>query len=105
MNTRKSGILMHITSLPSPYGIGDMGPSAYKFVEFLKQAGQAFWQILPLNATSLESHNSPYNSFSAFAGNTLLISPDILVEEGFLSENDLKPKPDFPEEYCDYKSA
>lgn len=105
MNTRKSGILMHITSLPSPYGIGDMGPSAYKFVEFLKQAGQAFWQILPLNATSLESHNSPYNSFSAFAGNTLLISPDILVEEGFLSENDLKPKPDFPEEYCDYKEV
>lgn len=105
INTRKSGILLHITSLPSAYGIGDLGPCAYEFVDFLKQAGQALWQIVPLNPTSPEGHNSPYNSFSAFAGNTLLISPDILAKEGFLSEKDLKPKPDFPDGYCDYAEA
>lgn len=105
MDTRKSGILLHITSLPSPYGIGDMGPCAYGFVDFLKQAGQALWQILPLNPTSMEGHNSPYNSFSAFAGNTLLISPDLLVKEGLLSGKDLKPKPGFPGGYCDYAKA
>ena len=79
---RKSGILMHITSLPGPYGIGSMGKCAYDFVDFLSKAGQAFWQILPLSPTGYG--NSPYQSFSTFAGNHYLIDLDMLIEEGLL---------------------
>jgi 4-alpha-glucanotransferase len=75
MNTRGSGILLHITSLPSPFGIGDLGPQAYKFAEFLFQAQQSYWQVLPLNPTDQACGNSPYSSISAYAGNTMLISP------------------------------
>ena len=64
---RESGILMHITSLPGPYGVGTMGRYAYEFVDFLKQAGQSYWQILPLSPTGYG--DSPYQAFSAFAGN------------------------------------
>ena len=71
---RKSGILMHISSLPSPYGIGTMGKSAYEFVDFLKSAGQAYWQILPLSPTGYG--NSPYQSFSTYAGSPYLIDLD-----------------------------
>lgn len=85
MKTRGSGILMHITSLPSAYGIGDLGPGAYFFADFLAQAGQSYWQILPLNPTYPGLGNSPYSSTSAFAGNPLLISPERLYEEGFAS--------------------
>lgn len=105
MNGRKSGVLMYITSLPSPYGIGDLGPSAYEFIDFLKRARQTLWQVLPINATSSAYGNSPYNSISAFAGNILLISPDILVKEDLLAKEDLNPKPYFPEEFCDYEEA
>lgn len=94
---RGSGILLHVTSLPSPYGIGDMGPGAYKFADFLHRTKQSYWQILPLSPTISESH-SPYNGSSAFACNPLLISPDFLVRDGFLSRNDLAGRPDFPEE-------
>ena len=81
---RRSGILLHITSLPSSYGIGDLGEEAYRFVDFLESAGQKLWQVLPLDPTGYE--NSPYSSSSAFAGNCLLISPAELAEEGLISQ-------------------
>ena len=84
---RKSGILMHITSLPGPYGIGSMGKAAYDFVDFLVDAGQSYWQILPLCPTGYG--NSPYQSFSTFAGNHYLIDLDRLVEEGLLQRAEL----------------
>ncbi len=80
--SRASGILLHPTSLPGPFGIGDLGPEAYKFVDFLVQAGQSLWQVLPLGPTGYG--DSPYACYSAFAGNTLLISPEQLVKEGLL---------------------
>ena len=84
---RKSGILMHISSLPGPYGIGSMGASAYDFVDFLVAAGQSYWQILPLNPTGYG--DSPYQSFSTFAGNHYLIDLDALVQEGLLLPEEL----------------
>ena len=80
--TRSSGVLLHPTSLPSPFGIGDLGPAAYEFVDFLVAAGQSLWQVLPLGPTGYG--DSPYACYSAFAGNTLLISPEQLVKEGLL---------------------
>src|SRR5215212_6871742 len=79
---RLSGILLHPTSLPGPYGIGDLGPEAYKFVDFLVAAGQSLWQVLPLGPTGYG--DSPYACYSAFAGNTLLVSPEQLIKEGLL---------------------
>ena len=79
---RQSGILMHITSLPGPYGVGTMGKSAYDFVDFLEKAGQSCWQILPLSPTGYG--DSPYQSFSAGAGNSYLIDLDTLVSQGLL---------------------
>ncbi len=81
---RSSGILLHITSLPSPFGIGDFGPEAYEFIDFLENSGHKYWQILPLNPTYSAYGHSPYSSDSAFAGNTLLISPEILEKEGYI---------------------
>jgi 4-alpha-glucanotransferase len=89
--SRSSGILLHPTSLPSPFGIGDLGPEAYKFVDFLAEAGQTLWQVLPLGPTGYG--DSPYASYSAFAGNTLLISPERLVDEGLLDHDDLEETP------------
>lgn len=83
---RSSGILMHITSLPSPYGIGTFGKEAYEFVDFLVKAGQKYWQILPLGSTSFG--DSPYQSFSAFAGNPYFIDLDFLSKEGLLQKKD-----------------
>jgi 4-alpha-glucanotransferase len=77
---RASGVLVHITSLPSPYGIGDVGMAAFTMVDRLQAAGQSWWQALPLGPTGYG--NSPYQSLSSFAGNGLLISPDCLIEEG-----------------------
>ena len=82
---RSSGILLHPTSFPSPYGIGDLGESGYKFIDFLEKAGQTLWQVLPLGPTSFG--DSPYQSFSTFAGNILLISPDTLIKKGLLDES------------------
>ena len=87
---RSSAVLVHITSLPSTYGIGDLGETAYKFVDFLHKSGHSYWQLLPLNPTSADFGHSPYSSHSAFAGNPLLISPDLLEKEGFLNKEDLK---------------
>jgi 4-alpha-glucanotransferase len=81
---RASGVLLHPTSLPGPYGIGDLGAAADEFVDFLVAAGQGVWQVLPLGPTGYG--DSPYQSFSAFAGNPLLISLDRLVDEGWLSD-------------------
>ena len=105
MKGRGSGILLHITSLFSIYGIGDLGPSAHKFVDFLSDAQQSYWQILPLNPTSPEYDNSPYHSTSAFAFNTLLISPDCMVHDGFLNKTDIDKIPSFPCGTIDYNAA
>ncbi len=105
MGKRGSGILLHITSLSSPYGIGDLGAGAYKFADLLAETNQSFWQILPLNQTCEAYGNSPYSSFSAFAGNTLLISPDLMVEHGILSKSDVENHPAFPEERVDYRTV
>jgi 4-alpha-glucanotransferase len=86
MIKRSSGILMHITSLPSQYGIGTFGKEAYEFVDFLVKAGQKYWQILPLGSTGFG--DSPYQSFSAFAGNPYFIDLDFLTKEGLLSKED-----------------
>ena len=99
-NSRGSGILLHPTSLPGTWGIGDLGPNAYRFVDFLSATGQSWWQILPLGPTGYG--NSPYMCFSAFAGNPLLISPEKLVEEGFLTANDLKKPPPFPSDHVHF---
>ncbi len=85
---RESGILMHITSLPGPYGIGSMGRSAYEFVDFLQQAGQSYWQLLPLNPTGYG--DSPYQAFSSHAGNPYLIDLDTLCQEGLLEREELQ---------------
>jgi len=98
--TRTSGILLHPTSLPSPYGIGDLGQAAYDFIDFLEKAGQHLWQILPLTPTGYG--NSPYSSFSAFAGQTLLISPEKLEKLGLLKEWELTTAPKNNEVLVEY---
>ena len=85
---RKSGILMHISSLPGPYGIGSMGESARRFIDFLVSSGQSYWQILPLSPTGFG--DSPYQSFSSFAGNHYLIDLDILIREGLLKSQEVQ---------------
>src|SRR5215475_5030605 len=84
---RASGILLHPTSLPGRFGIGDLGAEAYAFADFLAASGQSLWQVLPLGPTGYG--DSPYACYSAFAGNTLLISPQWLLEEGWLDQDDL----------------
>jgi len=105
MRLRRSGILIHMTSLPSRFGIGDFGPEAYRLADFLARARQGFWQILPLNPTDTAYGNSPYHSTSAFAHNPLLISPDLLYREGLLKRDEIDSPPDFPEEKVDYPSV
>jgi 4-alpha-glucanotransferase len=84
INQRAAGILLHLTSLSNPYAIGDLGPGAIAFADFLSESGQRWWQMLPIGPTGQE--NSPYQSMSAFGGNPLLVSPDRLVEQGFLEK-------------------
>ncbi|MFA4859204.1 4-alpha-glucanotransferase [Methanoregula sp.] len=105
MSCRGSGILLHVTSLPSPFGIGDLGPPAYRFADFLQDAGQKYWQILPLTPTAPLYDNSPYMSSSAFAGNIGLISPELMIREGFLEMSDCKDVPAFPKNCVDYEGA
>jgi 4-alpha-glucanotransferase len=102
MDKRSSGILLHITSLPSPFGIGDMGGEAFKFVDFLVETEQTYWQVLPLNPVSLISGSSPYASFSAFAGNTLLISPEGLLQMNLLQQDDIDNYPKLTEDSVNY---
>jgi len=97
---RSSGILLHPTSLPGGYGIGDLGAGAYCFVDWLEAQGQSIWQVLPLGPTSYG--DSPYQTLSAFAGNSNLISLDTLVEDGLLKKGDLADTPPFPNDRVDY---
>lgn len=99
---RCSGILLHVTSLPSSYGIGDLGPEAYRFVDFLVEAKQSIWQILPLNPINPIYGNSPYSSSSAFAGNVLLISPKLMIEEGYITRGEVKQVPRFSRQRVNY---
>ena len=101
--SRSSGILLHPTSLPGGHGIGDFGPAAYRFIDFLQAAGQKLWQVLPLNPTGYA--DSPFQCFSASAGNPLLISLDHLAEQGFLGRNDVRGVPAFPVEAVDYEAV
>jgi 4-alpha-glucanotransferase len=97
---RASGILLHPTSLPGPDGIGDLGPEAYRWIDFLSRTGCQFWQVLPLGPTGYG--DSPYQCFSAFAGNPNLISATILLDQGLLTKSDLSDRPEFPLERVDY---
>ncbi len=98
---RSSGILLHVTSLPSPYGIGDLGPSAFSWIDHLHGAGQGWWQALPLGPTGYG--NSPYQPLSSFAGNGLLISPEFLISDGLLRSSDCAAH--FPSNLVDYDSV
>ena len=103
MANRKSGILLHPSSLPSAFGVGDFGQAAYTFLDRLAEAKQTLWQILPLVPT--DAGGSPYSSASAFAGNPLLISPELLLEEGLLSEADLQNASVPPAARVDYEKC
>lgn len=105
LDRRGSGILLHITSLPSDFGIGDMGPWAFRFADFLAESGQRLWQVLPLNPTYPVHGNSPYDSISAFGCNPLLISPEILVEQGLLVRGEVEPVPGPSRSRIDYDAV
>ena len=105
MKRRGSGILLHVPSLPSRFGIGDLGPQAFRFVDFLADAKQSFWQILPLNPIEPVYGSSPYHSISAFACSSLFISPELLVRDGLLHDGDMTSYPDLPEDMVDYVSV
>lgn len=101
--SRRCGILLHPTSLPSSYGIGDLGKEAYRFVDFLKNSNQSYWQILPLGTVGFGE--SPYQSFSAFAGNPLIISIDKLIEKGYLSKSDVQGTPKFDKDKVQFNTV
>ncbi len=98
--SRCSGILLHPTALPGPFGIGDFGPSAYDFIEFLKETDQQLWQVLPLNHTGFG--NSPYMCLSAYAGSPALVSLQLLAKEGLLDPGEIARPPAFPAQYIDF---
>jgi len=100
---RSSGVLLHVTSLPSSYGIGDLGPAAFQWVDRLCDAGQRWWQALPLGPTGFGS--SPYSGLSSFAGNTLLVSPELLVEDGLLSTRDCEIGRSLPKRAVDFDAV
>ncbi|MHC5725949.1 MAG: 4-alpha-glucanotransferase [Nostoc sp.] len=100
---RSSGILLHPTSFPSRFGVGDLGLEAYRFIDFLKESHQQYWQVLPLGPTGYG--NSPYMCYSAMAGNPLLISPEKLLDEGLLAEEDFANLPGFPVEKVDFEQV
>src|SRR5210317_1059284 len=97
---RASGVLLHPTSLPGPYGIGDIGPEAFKWVDFLVSTGCSIWQVLPLGPTGYG--DSPYQCFSAFAGNPLLVSPDVLLADDLLHPDDIVEANQFPVDKVDF---
>jgi 4-alpha-glucanotransferase len=100
LTQRSAGVLMHLSSLPGRFGVGDCGPEAFAFIDFLKQAGQSWWQMLPLGPMGVG--HSPYQTFSAFAASALWISPDGLRKEGWLTAGDLAGYPAFPKRRTDY---
>src|SRR5579863_8245937 len=99
---RAAGVLLHATSLPSRYGIGDLGPGAFAWIDHLCDAGQSWWQALPLGPTGYA--NSPYQALSSFAGNWLLGSPEELIKDGLLSASDCEGTT-FPQEFVDYDAV
>jgi len=105
MHRRGAGVLLHVTSLPSPHGVGDLGPGARNFLDFLARAGQSCWQILPLTPTSSFIGDSPYSSDSAFAGNPLLLSPDLMAQDGWIDRADLGDAPGHPVSPAAYPEA
>jgi 4-alpha-glucanotransferase len=100
---KTSGVLLHVTSLPAPYGIGDVGPVAFSWVDRLREAGQTWWQALPLGPTGLG--NSPYTSLSSFAGNALLVSPDLLIQDGLLTARDCEEGRTLPKSAVDFEAV
>jgi 4-alpha-glucanotransferase len=102
LRLRSCGILLHISSLPSEYGIGCLGPDAYRWVDFLSEARQRFWMVLPVNPTTPGGSNSPYQAMSAFAGNHLFISPKLLLDDGLLTQDDLEGYKQFPQDKVEY---
>jgi 4-alpha-glucanotransferase len=100
---RSSGILLHPTSLPGRFGIGDLGPECYKFLDFLHGAKQKIWHVLPLGPTGPE--NSPYQSRSSIAGNPLLLSPEKMTDEGYLDKRDLRDSPHFPAARVNFRAV
>lgn len=100
---RASGILLHPTSLPGDFGVGDLGDEAFRFVDFLVRSRQTYWQILPLGPSG--QGNSPYSAYSAFAGNTLLISPEKLVEDNLVSPGSIATVPELPRDSVDYQKV
>jgi 4-alpha-glucanotransferase len=102
---RRCGVLLHVSSLPGRHGIGDFGPAAHEFIDFLAAGGQRVWQMLPLAPINAGAGNSPYSSYSAFAGNTLFVSPELLVRQGLLRTQDVSHPPPFPPQRVDYEAA
>jgi 4-alpha-glucanotransferase len=102
---RAAGLLMHPSSLYSAHGIGDLGPAAHRLAGFLKRAGLHFWQVLPLTPTSPGLGNSPYSAFSAFAGNTVLISPDLMVRDGWLADHEALRAETPPSDQVNFESV
>ena len=100
---RSSGILLHPTSFPSRFGMGDMGIEAYRFIDFLVESDQQYWQVLPLGPTGYG--NSPYSCYSAMAGNPLLINPELLRDNELLADEDFVNLPEFPLDYVDFERA
>jgi len=102
---RRCGVLLHVSSLPGRHGIGDFGPAAHEFVDFLAAGGQRVWQMLPLAPINAGAGNSPYSSYSAFAGNTLFVSPDLLVRQDVLRTRDAEHPPHFFPDRVDFAAA
>lgn len=100
---RSSGILLAITSLPCKYGIGDLGDGAYRFADFLARAGQRYWQLLPINPPAHRVGHCPYACMSAFAGDELLISPELLYRQGLLTASEIKAVPEFSDDKVEYR--
>ena len=103
MSTRAAGLILHPTSLPGPFGIGDLGPEAVRFLDWAASAGQGLWQVLPLSPIAFA--DSPYAAPSAFAGNALLISPEMLLRDGFLPASAIGDAPSFPLEHVDFEAV
>ena len=105
LSRRAAGVLLPVSALPGAYGVGDFGPGAFRFADFLAAARQHYWQILPLTPTSGATRHSPYHGSSAFAINPLFVSPELLVADGFLDEGDLDPAPGLPSDTANYAVA
>jgi 4-alpha-glucanotransferase len=105
LKNRSSGILAHITSLPSHFGIGDVGSPSYNFIDFLVECDQSYWQFLPTGPTNSVFDDSPYMAISAFAGSPLLISPQLLIDQGLIAQTELIPHPTFSPYKTDFKTV